>query len=473
MGLRIHSNIPALIALRNLNLADGRRQVAYERLATGFRINRAGDDPTGIAMSESYRSEIRSLQQAARNNSDSDNLLTTADAALGEVTTLLSQIQASLVFAMGSSATPEEIQAEQDFVDGALDAIDRIAATTRFGEISLLNGRSGFAVQNVNASIRSVQPMQVRFNPVTDPTAFSLDVTTAAEQATFAIGSGVVGGDATLTVAGPRGSIALQFSAGATAADVAAAIDNARGHTGLFTVGTTVFSEEFGSEKSIRLTNSAGTGTVAGIAPGATAEDFGVDAAATFDGASVTARGNVFALNSPAFRGSVELQPGTAVGTYGWEIRNSGLLLQVGPRATSANQMTVGISSVAASSLGASAITIAGETFDGFLSSLATGSANDLFTNPRNASRIVSRAVDQINAIRSGLGAVVSQVVQPAQRTQEVAIENLTAADSDLRDADFATEFAEQVRQQVLFESGLAVLGQANLVPQSVLRLLE
>ncbi len=473
MGLRIQSNIPALIALRNLSLVDGRRQTAFEHLSTGLRVNRAGDDPTGLAISESIRSSIRSLEQATKNNQSADDLLSTADAALGEITGLLAQIESSLVLAMSDSSTAEEVAAEQDFVNGVIESIDRLASSTRFGDIPLLNGQSGFTVQNVSASLRSVRPTEVRFNPVTNPTAFSLAVTTPAEQATLPIVTGVVGGDVTLTVTGPRGSAALNLVSGTTAASVATAINSVRGETGIFVTGTTLFSEDFGAEAVIRLANTGGTGTVNGIAPGGVSSDAGVNAVATFDGASVTARGNVFALNSPAFRGTVELNPGTVAGTYGWEVARSGILLQIGPTATASNQVTVGIPNVNSDSLGLAAITIGGETLEGFLSSLVTGGANDLETNPGNGIRIVRRAVQQVSAVRASMGATVSQVVQPAQRSHEVAIENLSAADSSLRDADFAKEAAEQVKDQVLFEAGMAVLAQANLVPQAVLRLLQ
>lgn len=474
MGLRINTNIPTLIALRNLAVTDARQQQVFERLSTGLKINRAADDPTGMALSETLRTQIRSLQQATENNQSASNLLNTADSALGEVQTVLTQLRDSFLFALDGAATPQQIASEQQFVDSSLAAISRIAASTRFGDVPLLNGQSGFTVQSVSsAGIRDIRAFEAKFNPVADPTLFTLDLTTPATQATTVIGSGVVGGDVALTITGPRGTVTLPFSAGATAADVAAGIDSTRGFTGLFAVGTTIFSEDFGSAATIRLENSGGAGTVNGLTPGSILTTAGVDSAATFEGFTFNGVGNTLSVDTPTFRGVIELQPGAAAGTYTFEIPRSGTLLQLGAQAVAGQQMTLNIPDVSPDSLGMSSITVGGQTFDGILSSLSTGGANDLTANPGNGVRIIDLAVAQISALRSTLGSTASEIVEPAQRAQEVAIENLTASDSDIRDADFAAELAQQTRNDVLFQAGIAVLAQATSLPRSVLDLLQ
>lgn len=476
MGLRINTNIPTLIALRNLSITDARQQQVFERLSTGLKINRAADDPTGLALSETLRTQIKSLEKATENNQSASNLLNTADSALAEVQTILTQLRDSFLFAMDGAATPQQIQTEQQFVDSSLNALSRIASTTRFGDVPLLNGQSGFTTQSVSsAGIRDIRAFEAKFNPVSDPTTFSLNLTTPATQASTVIASGVVGGDVTLTITGPRGTVTLPFSAGATAADVAAGIDGTRGFTGLFAVGTTIFSEDFGSAATIRLENSTGAGTVNGLPPGGVSTAAGVDAVATFEGFTFNGVGNTLAVDTPNFRGVIELQPGALPSppAYTFDIARSGTLLQLGANATPGQQMTLNIPDVSPSSLGMPAITIGGQTFDGFLSSLSTGGANDLTANPGNGIRIIDLAVAQISAVRSTLGSTASEIVEPAQRAHEVAIENLTASESDLRDADFAAELAQQTRNDILFQAGIAVLAQATSLPRSVLELLQ
>lgn len=199
-------------------------------------------------------------------------------------------------------------------------------------------------------------------------------------------------------------------------------------------------------------------------------EALDVDAVVTFEGVTFTGQGATVALNTPTFRGTVELVDLAPAGAYTWEIARSGLLLQIGPKAMAPHQMTTGIPDVSTASLG---LPVDAAGADGFLSTIGSGLANDLFTNPDNAAAIVDLAVEQISRFRSNLGAISAQILEPARRTNEVAIENLSAADSSLRDADFAEEMAEQIRTQVLFESGIAVLSQASLLPRAVLKLLE
>ena len=114
-----------------------------------------------------------------------------------------------------------------------------------------------------------------------------------------------------------------------------------------------------------------------------------------------------------------------------------------------------------------------GGTVGGFLSSVTGGGGNDLLQNPNNAIRIVDRALDQINGLRGFLGVLQSDTLDPNERSLSVAIENLTATESTIRDLDFALETSNFTRSQILFNAGTAVLGSANLIPQQVLSLLS
>ena len=147
MGLRINTNVSSIRALRNLRANDRNQARSLERLSTGLRINRGSDDPSGLVISEQLRSQVAALQQATTNSQNAMNLISVADAALGEVSTLLVQIQDSIIFAQSTGgATPAQISAEQDAVDQAISAIDRIAATTRFADRPLLNGNAEYQV---------------------------------------------------------------------------------------------------------------------------------------------------------------------------------------------------------------------------------------------------------------------------------------------------------------------------------------
>ncbi len=475
MGLRINSNISSMVALRNLNATDSRQARSFEKLATGLRIVRPQDDPTGLAVSESLRAQTRALQQVTENARSAENLINTADAALSNVSDLLNNVRRSVLAAMNDSMPPEAISSEQDFVDEAIETLGRIASTTRFGDIPLLDGRAGFEMESIDTQIRAINAEEVRFNPVTEVTNFSVGVTTSATQASLSLTAGVSGGDAMIEIQGPDGTATVSMMDGATVTDLANAIDSVREFTGVFASGNDIFTEEYGSEAAIRIRNISGSGTVnTTIPPGGVTTAQGVDVVATFMGESFTGKGNRLSLDTEGFRGTVELMPDTASGTdYTFSIRRSGLLLQMGIEANFESQLTVGISSINPDHLGIAAITIGGEEIEGLLSSLHTGAGNDLVTDPENALRILDRAMMQISEIRGSLGSVSQHILQPTQRSNEVAIENLMAAESSLRDLDFAEESAEMARNQILFQAGTSVLASASTLPQTILELLK
>jgi flagellin len=153
------------------------------------------------------------------------------------------------------------------------------------------------------------------------------------------------------------------------------------------------------------------------------------------------------------------------------------MVFQLGHDAALAHRERVGIRSIDSSYLGTPTSDVKGVagatlTINGFLSSLKSGSANDLSNDPENALRIVDAALTDITDLRAYLGAFKQQTVDTNINSLSVAAENLTASESSIRDLDFAAETAEFTRSQILFQSGIAVLAQSNLISQSVLTLL-
>jgi len=148
MGLRINTNIPALVAQRNLRVTRGNLDQTLERLSSGLRINKAGDDAAGLAISESLRAEIRGLGQAERNAQDGISLVQIAEGALAEVSNILIRMRE-----LGVQASSDTVgETERKFLDNEfqhlLDEIDRIAHSTKFNGVELLNGTgSSFEVQ--------------------------------------------------------------------------------------------------------------------------------------------------------------------------------------------------------------------------------------------------------------------------------------------------------------------------------------
>ncbi|MEM7260457.1 MAG: flagellin, partial [Planctomycetota bacterium] len=172
---------------------------------------------------------------------------------------------------------------------------------------------------------------------------------------------------------------------------------------------------------------------------------------------------------------------GTAAGTYTFTVEDSGLTFQLNQNEGVHDREQVGISSVHSSHLGASARSVnsvstgggpSSITVGGFLSPLVSGGENDLNTNAKNALRIIDLAIDEVTDRRAYLGAFQSQTIDTNVSSLSVAVENLAASESAIRDLDFAEETAAFTKNQILYQSGISVLAQSNLISQSVLSLL-
>ena len=147
MGLRVNTNLASMTAQRNLSLVTSRLQGNFSRLASGLRIASASDDAAGLGISERMRSQILSLGQASRNADDGISLVQTAEGALNEVSSNLTRMRELAVqSANGTLNTSDRSVIELEF-SALKSEIDRIADTTEFNGISLLNASGSISIQ--------------------------------------------------------------------------------------------------------------------------------------------------------------------------------------------------------------------------------------------------------------------------------------------------------------------------------------
>ena len=143
MGLRVNTNVASLNAQRNLYNTTTKFQKSMERLSSGMRINRSGDDAAGLAISESLKSDIRAMQQASRNAADGISLVQVAEGALDEVNNILLRIrELAEQAATETLGDQERAYLDQEYQE-LLSEVDRIAATAEFNGIKLLDGTAG------------------------------------------------------------------------------------------------------------------------------------------------------------------------------------------------------------------------------------------------------------------------------------------------------------------------------------------
>jgi flagellin len=175
---RINTNLSSLTAQHSLKRSNASLETSLTRLSTGLRINTGKDDPAGLIASEQLRSEIVSIGQSIKNSERAGNIIATADAALGEVSSLLNDVRSLVQSSANKGAvSASEIAANQVQVDNALDAITRIAQTTVFAGQKLLNGTKSFSVSGTLGSFQSPTDIKVNsFDPALHTASAANDV---------------------------------------------------------------------------------------------------------------------------------------------------------------------------------------------------------------------------------------------------------------------------------------------------------
>ncbi|MBL8762791.1 MAG: flagellin [Phycisphaerae bacterium] len=512
---RINSNVASLVARSNLSKTNSDLQVRLVRLATGLRINKGADDPAGLIVSQRLRSEVSGLQQAINNSDRASSVIATTESALSEVNGLLNSLKALVVEAANTGAvSDEERTANQLQIDSAIDSITRISNSASFGGLKLLNGELDYVLSGMASS--AVTKAQIFGANFAGQKNVKVDVQTVASAQTgrlFLRGdysntayNGTFQSSVTLEVSGSRGVQVIEILSGRPLSEVVAAVNSFREVTGVsasllnagnLSSGLSFSTIDYGSSefvsvkrlngptdggffKTFQIANNQSVPGAFSFANGAHAallaasnRDAGRDVFAIVNGALTTGKGiKLSSQNSSSLSFDLLLSKDFATingSSTTFRITGGGALYQLGGDINTTQQINIGFQSVAASKLGG---TLIGSSVD-FLSSIKSGGANDLATrNFTNASSILQTAIDEISVLRGRLGALERNTLDTNARSLQTAIENLTASESRIADADFAAETSALTRAQVLSSTGTSVLTLANQQSQQVLRLL-
>ena len=392
--MRINQNVEALNAWRSLSTTNTEMGKSLEKLSSGFRINRAADDASGLVISQGLRAQVSGLRQATRNAQDGISVVQTAEGALNEVHSMLNRMRDLAVQAAntGTNDTAARTAANAE-VTALASEVDRISTSTKFGQQSLLNGSFG-----VTAAIK---------------TGFNATGTyTVPATSNFQINVNGVGAKTVNLVAGT-------YTGAQLASHMQSAIRTALTSGGTYTQAqadaVTVESTTVGAGFSLSIkANLANTQTFT-----------------LTDGAGTP-------LAAQNLTGAITAASGSG-GTF-----------QVGSNA--GDTISVALASVSATGLGINAL--------------------DLVNSASTAITALDSAIASVSTTRGNLGAVQNRFESTINNLQ-VTTENLAASESRIRDTDMALEMTQFTRHQVLLQAGTAMLGQANQLPQSVLRLLQ
>jgi flagellin len=498
MSQVINTNVMSLNAQRNLSTSGGSLATALQRLSSGLRINSAKDDAAGLAISERLTTQIRGLNQAARNASDGISMSQTAEGGLSTVGDLLQRMRELAVQSANSTNSASDRQSLQREVSQLQQEVARISTTTNFNGQRLLDGSltgaqfqvGANAAQTIQISIGSVKGTDIgNFRLRTD--GDNATATTAAADRAASPNSVLT--TEVLTISGNGTSVTVTpGAAGESAKAIADRVNTAVSSTGQST-GVTAFAQT----KATLSGASAGTvsfnlfgqnSTAIAISATVTASDVSALATAVNSQSAstgITASANGATLTFTSAEGydvGIENYTNTGGGTASLAGFNPFTDAASGGAATltsgGTDSSTVGGMLQFNGSSGYTVTSaVAGALFGATTanaSSLTAVSAIDISTvsGANDAIRIVDSALTSVNNLRADLGAVQNRFTQTINSLQ-TASENLSAARSRILDADFASETAALTRAQILQQAGVAILSQANAVPQNVLSLLR
>jgi flagellin len=273
--------------------------------------------------------------------------------------------------------------------------------------------------------------------------------------------------DIVFKLSGQYGSEVFNFDAGTGLSDIVAAVNLVKDATDVEAVinGTTLElrSSTYGTNAIVDVeVISEGTGGTFGAGLSAN-RDTGTDIAATVNGFQAQGHGNTLSINTSTLDLNLTVTDGSSTDLT-FSINGGGALFQLGPDVVTNQQARIGVGSVNTAKLGG----ISGRLYE-----LRSGNAADLATDPSTAANIVDEAITKVTELRGRLGAFQRTTIESNIASLGDTLANLSAAESSIRDADFAAESAALTRAQILVQAGTAVLQIANQNPQNVLALLR
>lgn len=462
-----------------------------EKLSSGYRINRAGDDAAGLAISEKMRAQITGLKTAQKNAQDGVSLVQTAEGALTEVHSMLNRmVELADQSANGTYDNTTDRANLQKEIASLKDEVNRIADSTNFNGINLLDGSLSTTKlevsdsSKINGGAATVTP-----NKATGTTS----VITADRSS--------AGNNYKLTVEyadadGKLHSVDVTYKGDDTdAKNVAASIKDAiAGNSELSAIfdvsvkdaNVTLTSKVTGANgaKVLNLTDGDNNKVTKG------AVKAGSDASVTVGGADTVKAGDKIVLNGKTYEfvADTTTKPTTdgatavvlgkdtvatvanlnkalekegikaELDTTNFKLsaikNGSGLTLQIGDTAADFNQMTVSVGDMHAVALGIADVDISTQA------------------GAKEAVDKIKEAINSVSSTRGDLGAIQNRLEHTINNLS-VTTENMTAAESRIRDTDMAEEMMAYTKNNILVQASQAMLAQANQLPQGVLQLLQ
>ena len=483
MGLRINHNIAALNGHRQLLTNDRALGKSLEKLSSGMKINRAADNPAQLIISEQMRAQIAGVNQAIDNSETAVSMVQTTESALTEVSNLLTSIRQLSIHAANEGANDSNmLQADQLEINNALDTIDRITNNAQFGVKKILDGSTGangvgigVGVEFIGASAQTVgSPVagyELRVSQLstqaqkTGTVAFDENIVKAGEEIVITEGGKTVRftTDENDTLPAAVGRLKNEIKSLGLAVELDVTEDGR----------LQVTHKQFGGGSSFQVSSST-AGVLSSVSRELEDSEAGQDIRGSIGGLYAAGKGQVLTgadgsaieglkvrytgnLVTPEDAGSGEPAAGRVA------VTQNSLVFQVGGNAGQTTRLSLVNTNTRV--LGRGLVNPSGFSAIRDVDVRSAQGATDAIS-------LVDTAIDEISVTRSELGAFQKNTLESNLRQLRINNEELTNAESVIRDADMAKEITDFTRNSIMVQSATAMLAQANQIPKTVLALL-
>jgi flagellin len=483
MTLRINHNAAAINTHRNLLVNDHRLLQSLEHLSSGLKVNRAADGAAALIISEQMRAQISGIKQAIDNSEIAVGMIQTGESALTEVNNLLVKMRQLAVHAANEGANDSVmLQADQFELENALDTTDRLTFNTQFGLKRILDGSQGAngAANGAGLEFIGATP-RTKSSPVA---GYEVRVQRLGSQARLegskALNRELIDAGEGLTIAEGGRTVSFRATKGDTVEQTVGKLNNEVKQSGLD------LTLELTKDRTLRLVHSKYgsdyTFSVSSTTPGVLSKEGGVmqnavpgqDIQGTIDRQVAVGKGQVLTGGtgtpveglSVRYGGTVttDADAGSGAANAGRvSVYQNSLVFQVGGNA--GQSVAVSLNSTSTRTLGRGV-----ENASGFRS------LRDIKVNTaaqaQDTMKLLDAAISDVTRTRAELGAFQKNTLESNLRQLRITAENLTSAESTIRDADMAEEMVEFTRNNIMVQASTAMLVHANALPRNVLTLI-
>lgn len=477
MSLRINNNPQSLNSHRALQLANHQVSKSLEKLSSGMKINRAGDGPATLVISEQMRAQIAGIEQAIENSETAVSLVQTAESALDEVNKQLVNIRQLSIHAANEGANDQNmLEADQAEIFNSIQSINRIASYTQFGTKPLLDGSQG---ANGIANGKNLEFISANSSTKQSPVSgYDVVITETATRSSLLSGSltqEMINAGETFTIMEGGKSFRYEMQAGMSIDSIVQHLEIELKHFNLDVQVEKVGKDQllfthknYGSDYEF-IVASETAGFLSDVSNVSKVSNAGLDIQGSINDELTIGKGqtltgavgtNVEGLKI-RYTGDEIFEEAQFVGTItlaqnslGFQVgANEGQTVKVSLKGTAANVLGKGVENISEFK---SLEEIDVRTFQGAQDSLA----------------IIDNSIDEITTTRANLGAFQKNTLESNLVNLRVANENLVSSESVIRDTDIAEEMAHFTRNKIIEQASSAMLAHANQNAQTVLNLI-